>query len=68
VRETPLSQIHLENMLRLTTMGAVIMPDNPGFYMQPGTIADLVDFMVARMLDHLGVAHRLQARWGEQLD
>ncbi len=68
VRETPLSQIHLENMLRLTTMGAVIMPANPGFYMQPGTIADLVDFMVARMLDHLGVAHRLQARWGEQLD
>ncbi len=65
VRETPFSVIHLENMLRLARAGAVIMPANPGFYFNPQGIADIVDFMVARVLDHLGVAHQLGRRWGE---
>ena len=64
VRETPFSEIHLENMLKLTRMGAVIMPANPGFYFKPEKIEDLVDFMVARVLDHLGVEHDLIPRWG----
>ncbi|QFY89122.1 UbiX family flavin prenyltransferase [Magnetovirga frankeli] len=66
VRETPFSEIHLENMLRLSRMGAIIMPANPGFYHRPQSVADLVDFMVARMLDHLGIEHQLTARWGSQ--
>ena len=65
VRETPFSVIHLENMLRLARAGAVIMPANPGFYHNPDCIADVVDFMVARVLDHLGVEHELLPRWGE---
>ena len=65
VRETPLSSIHLENMLRLAQAGAVIMPANPGFYFRPQTVEDIVDFMVARVLDHLDVAHSLSARWGD---
>ncbi|WP_455385589.1 flavin prenyltransferase UbiX [Acidihalobacter prosperus] len=64
LRETPLSEIHLENMLRLTRMGAVMMPANPGFYHRPQSVDDLVDFMVARVLDHLDVPHRLMPRWG----
>ena len=63
-RETPLSAIHLENMLRATRAGAVVMPASPGFYHRPSGIDDLVDFIVARVLDHLGVPHRLVARWG----
>ena len=63
-RETPLSAIHLENMLRVTRAGAVVMPAAPGFYNRPDSIVDLVNFMVARVLDHLGVAHRLIRRWG----
>jgi 4-hydroxy-3-polyprenylbenzoate decarboxylase len=63
-RETPLSAIHLENMLRVTRAGAVVMPAAPGFYHRPESIVDLVNFMVARMLDHLNVPHRLVARWG----
>ena len=65
VRETPFSVIHLENMLRLARAGALIMPANPGFYFQPQQVQDLVDFMVARILDHLGIAHSLLPRWGE---
>ncbi len=64
-REMPLSAIHLENMLRLAHAGAVIMPPNPGFYHHPASVQDMVDFVVARMLDHLGVAHTLMVRWGE---
>lgn len=64
VRETPLSTIHLENMLRLARAGAIIMPASPGFYFAPQHVAELVDFMVARVLDHLGIAHRLLPRWG----
>ncbi len=63
-RETPYSQIHLENMLRLSRLGAVILPPNPGFYHRPRTVEDLVDFVVARILDHLEVAHSLLPRWG----
>jgi 4-hydroxy-3-polyprenylbenzoate decarboxylase len=62
-RETPLSAIHLGNMLRLTRAGAVVMPAAPGFYHRPKEIPDLVDFMVARMLDQLGVEQSLVARW-----
>lgn len=64
VRETPLSTIHLENMLRLSRAGAVIMPASPGFYHRPESLDDLVDFMVARVLDHLGVESELSRRWG----
>lgn len=64
-RETPLSAIHLENMLRLSRAGAVILPANPGFYNNPTRIEELVDFVVARILDHLDIEHSLLARWGE---
>ena len=67
-RETPLSIIHLENMLRLARAGAVILPPNPGFYHHPQGIADLVDFVVARVLDQLKVPHALMSRWGERGD
>jgi 4-hydroxy-3-polyprenylbenzoate decarboxylase len=62
-RETPLSVIHLENMLRVTNAGAVVMPAAPGFYNKPEGVSDLVDFIVARVLDHLGVEHALGRRW-----
>ncbi len=62
-RETPLSAIHLGNMLRLTRAGAVVMPASPGFYHRPKQISDLIDFVVARMLDHLGVEQTLVQRW-----
>lgn len=65
VRETPFSQIHLENMLRLSQAGATIMPANPGFYHNPKNLDDIIDFMVSRVLDHLKVEHNLQERWGE---
>ena len=64
-RESPLSVIHLENMLRVTRAGAVVLPASPGFYHRPSAIDDLVDFVVARVLDHLGVEHELVRRWGE---
>lgn len=64
-RETPLSTIQLENMLRLSRAGAVILPPNPGFYHQPTDIGGIVDFVVARILDQLGVPHTLITRWGE---
>ncbi|PTD97776.1 flavin prenyltransferase UbiX [Pseudothauera lacus] len=67
-RETPLSVIHLENMLRLARMGVVILPPSPGFYNHPRSVDDLVDFVVARILDQLGVAHALQPRWGAATD
>ena len=63
-RETPLSAIHLENMLKLSRAGAVILPPSPGFYGHPRTIEDLVDFVVARVLDQLGIEHALGPRWG----
>ena len=63
-RETPFSAIHLENMLSLARAGAVILPPSPGFYHHPQSVRDLVDFVVARILDQLGVAHQLMPRWG----
>ena len=65
-RETPLSSIQLENMKRLADAGATIMPAMPGFYHTPRSIQDLVDFVVGRICDHLGIAHRLFKRWGEE--
>jgi flavin prenyltransferase len=65
-RETPFSAIHLENMLRLSRAGAVILPPSPGFYHHPEGVGDLVDFVVARILDQLGVAHTLMRRWGTE--
>ncbi|WP_063661199.1 flavin prenyltransferase UbiX [Aliivibrio fischeri] len=64
VREAPFSTLHLENMLKLSQIGATIMPAAPGFYHQPKSIEDLIDFMVARILDHLGIDQGLISRWG----
>ena len=63
-RETPYSALHLENMLKLARMGVVILPPNPGFYHHPQSMEDLVDFVVARILDQLSVPHELMVRWG----
>ena len=63
-RETPLSALHLENMLRLAQLGAILLPAMPGFYHAPQSIADLVDHVVGKMLDRLGLEHELGARWG----
>jgi 4-hydroxy-3-polyprenylbenzoate decarboxylase len=65
-RETPLGSIQLENMKRLADAGAIILPAMPGFYHGPTTIQDLVDFVVGRVCDQLGVPHRLFRRWGEK--
>lgn len=65
-REAPFSIIHLENMLKLARSGAIILPANPGFYHHPQTIQDMVDFVVARVLDHLGIQHTLIPRWGAE--
>ena len=65
-RETPLSALHLEHMLKLSRAGAVILPANPAFYNRPKTLDDLVDFIVARVLDQLGVPQQLLRRWGRE--
>ncbi len=62
-RETPLSAVTLENLLKLARLGVVILPASPGFYGKPRRIEDLVDFVVARILDHLGIEHALGPRW-----
>jgi 4-hydroxy-3-polyprenylbenzoate decarboxylase len=62
-RESPLSAIHLENMLQVTRAGALVLPASPGFYHRPADVGDLVNFVVARILDHLDVPHRLVTRW-----
>ncbi len=67
-REMPVSSIHLENMLKLSREGVVIMPASPGFYQQPAGIEDLVDFVVARILDQLDIEHTLMPRWGESTE
>lgn len=64
-RESPLSEIHLENMLKLTRVGAVILPASPGFYNKPKTVEDMVDFMVARIMQQLNMNQELMPRWGE---
>ena len=63
-REAPFSTIHLQNMLTLSQMGAVILPASPGFYHQPESVDDMIDFVVARILDQLGVEQQLVPRWG----
>jgi len=65
-RETPLSQVHLRNMLEVSQAGAVVMPAAPGFYGRPQGIDDLVEFIVARVLDHVGVPHDIGHRWSGQ--
>jgi 4-hydroxy-3-polyprenylbenzoate decarboxylase len=65
-REMPFSAIHLDNMLKLSHAGAVIMPPNPGFYHHPRSVQDIVDFVVARILDHLGIAQTLIGKWGDK--
>ncbi|MEW5898904.1 MAG: UbiX family flavin prenyltransferase [Bacillota bacterium] len=67
VRETPLSPIHLENMLKLAKLGVVIMPPVPAFYHRPQTIEDLVTQMIGRVMDHLGIDNNLMKRWPESL-
>lgn len=64
-RETPLSAIHLENMLKLARLGVAIIPPMPGFYGHPQTVADMVNFVVSRVLERLGVENRLAKRWGK---
>ncbi|MCX4026023.1 UbiX family flavin prenyltransferase [Endozoicomonas sp. SM1973] len=64
-RETPYSAIHLEHMLKLTQLGVTILPASPGFYQKPQSIDDMVDFVVARILNQLGIDHQLLPRWGE---
>jgi len=63
-RETPFSAVHLENLLKLARLGVTILPANPGFYHRPERVEELVDFVVARILDHLDVPHELGRRWG----
>ena len=65
-RETPFSTLHLENMLKLSRMGVVILPPAPGFYTHPQSVQDMVDFVVARVLDQIGVPNTLMPRWGEE--
>ncbi len=67
-RETPYSDIHLENMLKLTRAGAVILPASPSFYGKPAQISDLVDSVIARLCDHLGLAHAISRRWGVDIN
>ena len=64
-RETPLSAIHLENLLALARLGVIVLPASPGFYGKPRKVEEMVDFIVARVLDHLQVEHQLGPRWGE---
>ncbi|MGH9360325.1 MAG: UbiX family flavin prenyltransferase [Thermoanaerobaculia bacterium] len=65
-RETPLSAVHLENLLKLARAGAVVLPACPAFYQRPASVAEQVDFVVSRVLDHLGIENRLYRRWKEE--
>jgi 4-hydroxy-3-polyprenylbenzoate decarboxylase len=67
-RETPLGLTALRNMVAATEAGAVVLPAMPAFYTRPRSVADMVDFVVARICDQLGVEHRLLERWGEERD
>ena len=66
-REAPYSSIHLENMLKLSKLGAIILPASPGFYQKPKLVNDIIDFIVARILDQLGIPQTLMPRWGEKI-
>src|SRR5947209_6226157 len=65
-RETPLNLVHVKNFELLLLAGAIVLPANPAFYTRPQTIEQVVDTVVARVLDHLGTAHKLMARWGAE--
>jgi 4-hydroxy-3-polyprenylbenzoate decarboxylase len=67
-RETPLSLVHVKNIELLLMAGAVILPANPGFYAGPKTIQEVVDTVVARVLDHLGMPNQLAPRWSEEIE
>jgi 4-hydroxy-3-polyprenylbenzoate decarboxylase len=67
-RETPLNLVHVKNLELLLHAGAILLPANPSFYSRPQTVDELVDTVVARVLDHLGVSHRLATRWLEEQD
>lgn len=66
-RETPYSEIHLENMLKLTRTGALILPGSPSFYGKPAHVSDLIDSVIARLCDHLSLSHTLGRRWGHDV-
>ena len=63
-RETPYSEVHLKNLLELTRLGALVLPASPSFYGRPQSVTDLLDTVVGRVLDHLGLEHTLTRRWG----
>ena len=67
-RETPFSAIHLRNMLTVAEAGGIVLPANPGFYHRPERVDDVVDYIVARILDHLGIEQDLMSRWGAEPD
>jgi 4-hydroxy-3-polyprenylbenzoate decarboxylase len=68
-REAPYATIHLDNMAKLSTMDTIIIPASPGFYNHPKSIDDLVDFIIARILDHIGYEHNIGKRWtGEEIN
>ena len=67
-RETPYNLIHIENMKKVTLAGATILPASPGFYHNPQTVNEMVDFIVSRVMDHLKIPHQLSKRWGENDD
>lgn len=67
-RETPLNLVHVKNFELLLHAGAVLMPANPSFYARPRTVDEVVDTVVARVLDHMGISHNLVARWGGELE
>jgi 4-hydroxy-3-polyprenylbenzoate decarboxylase len=67
-RETPLNLLHVKNFELLLLAGATILPANPSFYMRPKTVEEVIDTVVGRVLDHLGVTHKLVARWKEEKD
>jgi 4-hydroxy-3-polyprenylbenzoate decarboxylase len=64
-REAPFSAIHLENMLKLARIGVCILPPNPGFYFKPSTLSEIIDFVVARILDQAEIEHNIAPRWSE---